>query len=87
MLPFMVDMISWSGEYDKGVTFIKESILEVGMVIQQGDFVITQMEMDVAMPSGKTIKLDMSEWYEVKNGKIESVKIYYDAEEFRKELT
>jgi ketosteroid isomerase-like protein len=55
--------------------------------VEAGDFVITQMEMDVAMPSGKTIKLDMSEWYEVKNGKIESVKIYYDAEEFRKELT
>ena len=43
------------------------------------------LEIDVAMPSGKTITLDMNEWYEVRNGKIQSIKVYYDAEEFRKE--
>lgn len=49
------------------------------------NYVITQVEIDVAMPTGKTITLDMSEWYETKDGKIQSVKVYYDAEEFRKE--
>lgn len=49
------------------------------------EFVITQVEIDVAMPSGKTITLDMNEWYEVKDGKIKSIKVYYDAEEFRRE--
>jgi hypothetical protein len=53
--------------------------------LEVDNFVITQVEIDVAMPSGKTITLDMSEWYETKDGKIQSIKVYYDAEEFRKE--
>ena len=53
--------------------------------VEVDNFVITQVEIDVAMPSGKTITLDMSEWYETKDGKIQSIKVYYDAEEFRKE--
>ena len=60
---------------------------EMKQVVVSGNFVITQMLMDIAMPSEKIIKLDMSEWYEIKDGKIQSVKIYYDAEEFRKEMT
>lgn len=54
--------------------------------IEAGNFVITQVVLDVAMPSGKVIQLDMNEWYEVVDGKIQSVKVYYDAEEFRKEM-
>lgn len=54
--------------------------------VESGNYVITQVEMQVAMESGKTITLDMCEWYEIKNGKIQSMKIYYDAEEFRKEM-
>ncbi len=42
--------------------------------------------MDIAMPSGKTITLDMSEWYEIIDGKIQNIKVYYDAESFRKEM-
>ena len=53
--------------------------------VEVNDYVVTQVEIDVAMPSGKTITLDMNEWYEIKNGKIQSIKVYYDAEEFRKE--
>mgnify|MGYP001815866097 FL=1 len=53
--------------------------------VEVDNFVITQIEIDVEMPSGKTITLDMSEWYETKDGKIQSIKVYYDAEEFRKE--
>ena len=53
--------------------------------VEVDNYVITQIEIDVAMPSGKTITLDMSEWYETKDGKIQSIKVYYDAEEFRKE--
>ena len=59
---------------------------EVIRTIDTGEFVITQIEMDVAMPSGKTIKLDMSEWYDISHGKIQSIKVYYDAEEFRREI-
>ena len=59
---------------------------EMKQVVEAGNFVITQSVMDVAMPSGKVIKLDMSEWYEINDGKIQSIKIFYDAEEFRKNL-
>ena len=55
-------------------------------IVEAGDYIITQVEMDVAMPSGKTIQLDMSEWYEIQDGKIQSIKIFYDAEEFRQEM-
>ena len=59
---------------------------EMKKVVETGNFVITQTEMDIAMPSGKTIKLDMNEWYEIEDGKIQSIKVYYDAEEFRREM-
>jgi len=59
---------------------------EMKQAVESGNFVITQMLMDIEMPSGKIVKLDMSEWYEIQNGKIQSIKIYYDAEEFRKEM-
>jgi len=59
---------------------------EMKQAVESGNFVITQLLMDIAMPSGKVVKLDMSEWYEIKNGKIQTIKIYYDAEEFRKEM-
>jgi limonene-1,2-epoxide hydrolase len=66
------------------MSMIKRS--EMKQTVESGDFVITQVLMDVEMPSCKTIQLDITEWYEVKNGKISSMKIYYDAEEFRKEM-
>jgi ketosteroid isomerase-like protein len=55
-------------------------------VVESGNYVITQLEMQVAMESGKVITLDMCEWYEIKDGKIQSIKIYYDADEFIKEM-
>jgi len=58
---------------------------EMKKAVEAENFVITQIILDVAMPSGKLIKLDMSEWYEVVDDKIQSVKVYYDAEEFRQE--
>jgi hypothetical protein len=54
--------------------------------VEAENYVITQIEVDVAMPSGKTITLNMNEWYEVKEDKIQSIKVYYDADEFRKNL-
>ena len=54
--------------------------------LEAENYVITQIEVDVAMPSGKTITLEMNEWYEVKDDKIQSIRVYYDADEFRKNL-
>ena len=53
--------------------------------VEVDNYVITQVAIDVEMPTGKTITLDMSEWYETQDGKIQSIKVYYDAEEFRRE--
>lgn len=59
---------------------------EMKQVLESGNFIVTQVLMDVAMPSGKTIQLDLCEWYEIKDEKIQSIKIFYDAEEFRQEM-
>lgn len=40
----------------------------------------------VATPKGNEIELEMAEVYTVENGKIQSIRVYYDAEEFRKEF-
>jgi len=40
----------------------------------------------VATPKGNEIALHMAEVYTVENGKIQSIRVYYDAEEFRKEF-
>ncbi|MBL4637213.1 MAG: nuclear transport factor 2 family protein [Kofleriaceae bacterium] len=54
-------------------------------VVANENWVVTQLDLQVAMHSGKTITLEMSEWYEIKKGKIQSVTIYYDATEYRAE--
>ena len=59
---------------------------EVKQIVEFGNYVITQLLMDVATPKGNMIKIDICEWYEVIDGKIKDVKVYYDAEEFRKEF-
>ena len=41
----------------------------------------------VATPKGNEITLEMSEVYTINNGKIQSIRVYYDAEEFRKEMS
>ncbi|MEO1054349.1 MAG: nuclear transport factor 2 family protein [Bacteroidota bacterium] len=58
--------------------------VEMKQVVEVGNFVITQVEMQVATQAGGVIALDLSEWYEINDGKIQSIKVYYDAEEFRK---
>ena len=59
---------------------------EMHRAVEAGEFVVTQISIELAAPSGKVITLDMSEWYEIKDGKIQTIKVYYDAEEFRKEM-
>ncbi|MGA9237896.1 nuclear transport factor 2 family protein [Robiginitalea sp.] len=50
------------------------------------DLVVTEVEIKVATPGGNEIILDMAEFYEIRDGKIQSVKVHYDAQEFRKEF-
>ena len=59
---------------------------EMKQIAHTDKYVITQQIMKISMPTGKIVELDMSEWYEISDEKIQSIKIFYDAEEFRKEL-
>ncbi|MDO5968558.1 nuclear transport factor 2 family protein [Flavivirga aquimarina] len=59
---------------------------DMKQVVEVGNFVITQTVMDVATPKGNIIKLDMSEWYEIIDGKIQNIKVYYNAEDYVKEF-
>lgn len=54
---------------------------------EQGNFVALEGIFTVATPKGNTIKLEMAEIYEIKDGKIQNIRVYYDAEEFRNEFT
>ena len=53
---------------------------------KSGDYIITQISTDVMTPSGKVLSLQVSEWYEIKDGLIQSLRVYFDTDEFRKEL-
>jgi ketosteroid isomerase-like protein len=48
--------------------------------------VATEVEIKVATPGGNVITLDMTEFYEIRDSKITSVKVHYDAQEFRSEF-
>ena len=59
---------------------------EMKRYVANDNLVATEVEIKVATPSGKVIVLDMTEFYEIKDDKIQSVKVHYDAQEFRKEF-
>jgi hypothetical protein len=41
----------------------------------------------VKTPKGNLLELEMAEVYSIKEGKIENIRVYYDAEQFRKEFS
>lgn len=53
---------------------------------EQANFVALEGVFTVATPKGNTIKLEIAEIYEINEGKIQNIRVYYDAEEFRKEF-
>ena len=54
--------------------------------MEQGSMATIEGTFTVSTPKGNEISFDMAEIYEIKNGKIQSIRVYYDAEEFRKEF-
>lgn len=59
---------------------------EIHRLIENDPLVLTQISVDVATPSGKTLRLEVSEWYEFKDGLLQSLRVYFDTAEFRKEM-
>jgi len=54
---------------------------------EQGKYVSLEGVLSVATPKNEIIKLDLVEIYEIEEGLIQNIRIYYDAEEFRKEFS
>ncbi len=59
---------------------------EVYQILESGNYIITQVSTAVEMPSGKIITLNVCEWYEIKENKIESLRVYFDTAEFINEM-
>ena len=93
----LADDVTFTGPAAKAIgksEYIKITENFFGMVrgaemkrhIANENLVATEVEIKVATPTGNIITLDMTEFYEIKDGKINSVKVHYDAQEFRKEF-
>lgn len=54
---------------------------------EQNGLVMTEVIYTLAKPQGGELDLRMVELAEIKNGQIQSMDIYYDAEEFRKSFS
>lgn len=54
---------------------------------EQEKQVLLEGVFTLATPGGSEIECPMAEVYEVANGKIQNIRVYYDAEPFRKEFT
>jgi hypothetical protein len=55
-------------------------------VVELGDTVITQIITEIALPNGQNISLNVSEWYQIEDGLIQSLTVYFDTFEFRNAL-
>lgn len=59
---------------------------ELHHVVQQGSLVVTQISVDVKLPTSAEITLEVSEWYEIVDGKIQSLRTYFNPEEYKAEM-
>lgn len=59
---------------------------KIHQMIESDDYILTRISTSVAMPSGKVITLEVSEWYEIKDNLLQSLIVYFDTAEFIKEL-
>jgi len=59
---------------------------ELHELIASESKIITRISTTVNVPSGKTIVLEVSEWYEIVNEELRSLRVYFDTSELKKEL-
>lgn len=60
---------------------------QIKRLIESDNTVVTEIDCTVEFPSTSTLDFSMAEFYNIENEKIQSIRVFYDAEEFRKELT
>ncbi|MGB3181592.1 MAG: nuclear transport factor 2 family protein [Cyclobacteriaceae bacterium] len=63
---------------------IKDS--ELLEAVEQDHYVITRIITTVHTPGGGTLPMEVSEWYDIREGKIQSLITYFDASELRKHM-
>ncbi|MEZ4888148.1 MAG: nuclear transport factor 2 family protein [Chitinophagales bacterium] len=56
-------------------------------LVETEDYIITQISTTIAVPSGETLTLEVSEWYEIREGLLQSLRVYFDTAEFLKAVT
>lgn len=61
---------SWFQSVEKNV---------VHKLVEHNDLVITQISTTIETSNGKIVTLDLSEWYTIRQGKIEALEVYFDA--------
>jgi len=55
----------------------------VHKLVEHNDFVITQISTTIETSNQESITLELSEWYTIRNGKIEALEVYFDASALR----
>lgn len=53
-------------------------------LVENGNRIITQITTIVTAPDGETLALPVSEWYEFSEGKLTSLRVFFDTHEFRR---
>lgn len=48
-------------------------------LVEYDDFVITQISTTIETANKESVTIDFSEWYTIKNGKIQALEVYFDA--------
>lgn len=51
----------------------------VHKLVEHHDLVITQISTTIETSNGESITIDFSEWYTIRQGKIEALEVYFDA--------
>lgn len=93
----IADDVTFNGPVDKykgKKAFIEKNELFMPMVrgvsphrrFEENGLVVTEATYQLAAPSGKVIDLKTVELCLTREGKIQAIDLYYDAEEFRKEF-
>lgn len=55
--------------------------------ITQNQYTVIEGVYTISTPAGSTLEMAITEIFEVQNDKIQNIRIYYDAEAFRKEFS
>lgn len=56
--------------------------MKTHQLVVEGNFLITQVTATIKKPNEEIIFLDISEWYEIKEGKVVALRTYFDSKHF-----